>query len=199
MGPRELETGEAMKTYLDVESAIDEVLKAAGCSDAQRTDACLVLKSDFTINADKSVGYTPRGKTPADGLPIEDARILEHLKATRPHLFPAPIADDLAERAFAGRGNITARGQLIREVGQAEADKIAQRYGLRNTADTRPGKSPEGAPRAKGRDNAPSNPWSKSGFNVTKQGQIVRALGIEKAAAMARAAGSYIGATRPAD
>lgn len=41
------------------------------------------------------------------------------------------------------------------------------------------------------------NPWTQEGWNLTKQGEMVRTLGVEKAAAMAAAAGSRIGATGP--
>lgn len=42
------------------------------------------------------------------------------------------------------------------------------------------------------------NPWSKDHWNVTEQGKYVRLNGMEKANAMAAAAGSKVGATGPA-
>lgn len=44
-----------------------------------------------------------------------------------------------------------------------------------------------------------NNPWSKDHWNVTKQNQIYNADGAEKAQAMAKAANSTIGATRPSE
>ena len=41
------------------------------------------------------------------------------------------------------------------------------------------------------------NPWSASGWNMTRQGQIVREHGMARAQEMAKAAGSQVGATRP--
>lgn len=41
------------------------------------------------------------------------------------------------------------------------------------------------------------NPWSAEAWNVTKQGQLVRELGPEKAAELAARVGSKIGAVRP--
>lgn len=41
------------------------------------------------------------------------------------------------------------------------------------------------------------NPWSEEGWNVTKQGQLVRELGEEKAAQLAARVGSKLGAVRP--
>lgn len=44
-----------------------------------------------------------------------------------------------------------------------------------------------------------TNPWGPGAqWNVTRQGQLVKSLGIEKASKIAAAAGSHIGATRPA-
>ena len=40
------------------------------------------------------------------------------------------------------------------------------------------------------------NPWSVEGWNLTKQGQVVKEIGEEKAAQMAERAGSKLGATR---
>jgi hypothetical protein len=42
-----------------------------------------------------------------------------------------------------------------------------------------------------------SNPWSEKGWSVTRQGSVTKALGAAKAAELARAAGSFIGATSP--
>lgn len=43
-----------------------------------------------------------------------------------------------------------------------------------------------------------NNPWSKEGWNMTKQGQLVRQLGETKAGEIAAQAGSKIGDTKPA-
>lgn len=43
-----------------------------------------------------------------------------------------------------------------------------------------------------------TNPFSRDAWNVTEQGRLLRAIGQEKCAALARAAGVTIGATRPA-
>jgi hypothetical protein len=41
------------------------------------------------------------------------------------------------------------------------------------------------------------SPWSAEGWSITNQGEVVKRLGLEKAAAMAAQAGSKIGATHP--
>jgi chorismate mutase len=43
------------------------------------------------------------------------------------------------------------------------------------------------------------NPWSKSHWNLTEQGRVIREEGREKADALAKQAGSYVGATAPAE
>lgn len=43
-----------------------------------------------------------------------------------------------------------------------------------------------------------SNPWSAANWNVTEQGKVIKAIGLERAAQIAAAAGSKIGATKPA-
>lgn len=42
-----------------------------------------------------------------------------------------------------------------------------------------------------------NNPWSKAGWNLTKQGQYVTTNGIDKAKTLAESVGSSIGATKP--
>lgn len=44
-----------------------------------------------------------------------------------------------------------------------------------------------------------SNPWAPESWNVTEQGRVVRERGMGAAQAMAKEAGTRIGATRPKD
>lgn len=53
--------------------------------------------------------------------------------------------------------------------------------------------------RGRGGAGGGSNPWSKEGWSKTAQGQYARQYGLEKAAAMARAAGTWIGASAPGE
>jgi hypothetical protein len=45
--------------------------------------------------------------------------------------------------------------------------------------------------------NRADNPWTKEGWNVTKQGQYVRTNGEAKAKTLAESVGSHLGATSP--
>ena len=170
-----------------IEDALEKSKLLADSSAEQKTDAYLVLAPFFEVVG----GDVVHKET---GLGIDDPKVREKIEAVKPHLFPAKFERSLADRAFAD-GNITARAQLVREVGEVQATRIAKDYGLRGLGDTAKGKTPEEA-RLK-LDDKPNNPWSRSGWNVTKQGQLIKAMGTEKAAAIARAAGSRIGATRP--
>lgn len=42
-----------------------------------------------------------------------------------------------------------------------------------------------------------TNPWSADGWNLTEQGRVLRELGADKAAQMAKAAGTTVGGRRP--
>jgi len=44
-----------------------------------------------------------------------------------------------------------------------------------------------------------NNPWSKAGWNMTKQGSLVRTLGAVKAGEIAALAGCKIGDTKPVE
>jgi hypothetical protein len=54
---------------------------------------------------------------------------------------------------------------------------------------TPPGKDPK-VPHA-------NNPFSAAGWNISRQGELVKAMGIEKAAGIAAAVGAKIGDTKP--
>jgi hypothetical protein len=174
----------------EIEKAITEAFTAFGSNPAQIADAVLsIAPLTYLRNGETILAET--------GKPISHPTSEKVIRALKPHYFPSEVSEDLAARAFSGRGNLTVRGELIRQVGRARADEIAQEWGLRDVADTKPGFKPRngdgGKQPAKDRD----NPWTADRWNVTRQGAIVKAMGVEKAAGIARAAGSFIGATRP--
>jgi hypothetical protein len=104
------------------------------------------------------------------GPPISDPASVAWLKSQQ-HLMPRPHDTPLAKRAFV-ENNITARGQLLKEVGKTEADRIAKHYGLRGLDDPRRGKAPaadtNGEKKKNGHDGR-ANPWSREGWSVTEQ------------------------------
>lgn len=128
---------------------------------------------------------------------------LDKQRETRKHLFVDLTVVDLESRAFGehGKPNVSARGQLVRSLGEIAALARAKEWGLRDLNDyrtrgTRPGNA-NADNKKPGRKSAGSNPWSREGWNITKQGALYRA-NPKAAAEIAAAAGSFIGATRPA-
>ncbi len=181
-----------------VETAIDELFKTPLAdgrtpTDAQRADAVIVLARDCRMDGDKVVLVTT-------GEALNSDASKEWIKTNKPHLLPTKYETPLADRAFA-ENNLTARGQLVKEVGKDEADKIAQSYGLKSSTDARRGTAPARADDGKNKtDNATkhkSNPFWRGNWNISTQGKLLRAVGPEKCAAIAKAVGSRIGATKP--
>jgi hypothetical protein len=106
---------------------------------------------------------------------------------------------DLIAKAKAG--HMTARSILFREL-HAGKPKGTENETRKKLDQILAGETPKGDDnrnRDAGGKFAPTanNPWSAANWNVTEQGRLVKALGKDKAAGIARAAGSHIGATRP--
>ena len=105
----------------------------------------------------------------------------------------------MADRAFAD-GNMTARTELLKQVGFEEATKLAQSYGLKTIHDTARGKSPVAADKANGKGDGAehkNNPFHKSNWNISRQGALLRAVGPEKCAAIAASVGARVGDVKP--
>ena len=119
---------------IDIPTGIDDFLKAEGSTDAQRADAIAVLTKQCEM-----VGDVVTLKATGEALDTEASRAW--LQTNKPHLLPPIYERPLAERAFVD-GNGMARNALVKQVGKAEADKIAQRYGLKSAHDTRRGTAP---------------------------------------------------------
>ncbi len=120
---------------------------------------------------------------------------LAEQREKRPHCFVGNEQVNLESAAFGG-GNMTARARLIKQIGLADADARAREWGLKSIHDTktlgeRPGGDANKQEKPKG-----DNPWSAENWNVTAQGRVAKA-DFALATRLAKAAGSYIGATRP--
>jgi len=181
---------------IDVDTGLDDFFKSQGSSDAQRADAIAVLKEKCGFVGGVVVLL-------ATGEAIDTDKSREWIEANKPHLLPAKFETSLADQAFIGAGNKTAAANLIKQVGMVEATKIAESYGKRTPWDTRPGKAParDDEPTKKNgnghdKDRA-TNPFSREGWNVSKHGALLRAIGVEKCAAIARSVGARLGDVRP--
>jgi hypothetical protein len=129
--------------------------------------------------------------------------ILEY-RETRPHCFADRDLDgeQLEQQQIDDAmlnptpGKVTV---LAKMVGPRVFEKIVKDYGFdvaRMKAGTRPEYAADGKTVVPRKADA-KNPWSAAGWNITAQGSIIKSLGPEKAASIARAAGCQIGATRP--
>jgi hypothetical protein len=133
-----------------------------------------------------------------DNLPLDQglARIIEKRPLWQP-TGPDPRA--VAQQELEGAalaGNVSAHGRLLRTLGAEKYQQWCKDHAAK------PGKVADEAAAAAALANADDktkdNPWLAEKWNVTKQAQIVRALGVEAAQRIAKAAGSYIGSTKPA-
>jgi hypothetical protein len=126
--------------------------------------------------------------------------IAEKTKTTTTTTDPAML--ELETLAFV-HGNITSRGALVKQLGEAGATERAKAWGLRNLMDSKTrGVRPEitkieAAKAGNKADNKPdSNPFLAANWNATAQSRLYR-LDPGLCASMAEKAGVKIGATKP--
>jgi hypothetical protein len=180
------------------DAAITAALKALGSNDSQVADAVLVLGSRVT---EKSGQFFYNDKSSHD-IPLDNLSAFKRTMADeKPHLLPRAFESSLADRAFID-GNMTARGELIKQVGELEATRIAKTYGLTGVGDTR---RAHAAQTDDAKRDSGKNPWAFSPQNtdergrynasaLTRQAALVKA-NLTGAAEIAAAVGSKIGDT----
>jgi hypothetical protein len=95
--------------------------------------------------------------------------------------------------AAAKAGNLTAKSKLFVSIGKDQKRLDLLLAGASGEADAQ-GTKDEPAPKLNGR----SNPWSKASWNVSAQGKLIREIGLQAASSIAKSAGSFVGATKPA-
>lgn len=128
----------------------------------------------------------------------------ENPKLWEPTEAAKPDHSELMQAAFAGnggKGSPDARGKLVLAIGEDAAHDAARTYGLKSLHDYISKGAAPVADDGKGDKSVKpkaDNPWSAAGWNVTRQGALIKSIGPEKAAGIAKAAGSFIGATKPA-
>src|SRR6185437_793656 len=88
-----------------------------------------------------------------------------------------------AVAAFGPARTLKAQADYCRKYGEAKAREVAAEFGT--TLGGRPGKVPEHYAKPKQEaaklPGGESNPWSADGWNVTKQGQLIKVMGAAKA------------------
>jgi hypothetical protein len=116
-------------------------------------------------------------------------------------LFPKAAADagpdlDPALVASALAGNRTAYSRLFVACGRDKAvldAALTAKKGDKPDADSGADTLPDKAQKYAGAN----NPWSAAGWSITRQGQLVKQLGLAAATSIAASASSFIGATKP--
>ena len=125
------------------------------------------------------------------------------------HFWPEPepgegIDPALIEAACGAKPTLAARAALRKAAGPEHYAKILAAWGVSDKTLARdgklaPGKNPkvsnEKSPDAKPRDHS-NNPFHKSQWNISKQGALVKSLGLAKTNAIAKSVGSHVGATK---
>ena len=182
----------------------DEAIRAAfaafGSNEIQSADAVTVLGSRVTEKGG-AFFYNDAG---SHDVAIDNLSAFKTtMQKEKPHLLPPQYESSLADRAFLD-GNLAARAQLIREVGEVAAHKIALSYGLSGIGDTRRARAAQTDEVKRGGAN---NPWSDSPQNCDARGRYTaNAMGRQAAlvkanetgaAEIAAAVGSKIGDTMP--
>jgi len=181
------------------DEAILSALRACGSDEKQIADALIVLGSHVTEKAGKFFyNDADSHDVPLDNLTAFKATMTKE----KPHLLPRQFESSLADRAFRD-GSLRARQELILQIGELEAGRIAKQYGLNGVGDTRRTRAAETDEVKRGGDS--KNPWSHTPQNtdqrgrytanaLTRQAALVKAN--EKGAAeIAAAVGSKIGDT----
>jgi hypothetical protein len=192
---------EALDKVLAAHDRIDRVhkfWKSLGATDEQAATTAAAHADKFVWNG---ATLEFQGKPVAD----PDSGVREwftdnHLDFLLPPKGAADKPDvDPQLLASARAGNMTAKSRLVRQLGSlAAVDAVLadkSNTGADDTARDEKGRFVGATPQEK--EAAANNPWGPN-WNATRQGQIVRSLGVEAAQRIAKAANSYIGAVRPA-
>jgi hypothetical protein len=187
-----------IKSYL-----IETAPKAYGCTPQQANDLAELHFNEFRVSDDGKIIHS---KT---GLYADHPHVLEFFQKNAPHLVAQRPADvSMSDRAWL-EGDLTARGILVKRMGAAAAEAEAKRYGLSSLTDMRTkGARPKDVEPPK-KTAKTVNPWANDPANVipttgkfspdaiTRQAALIKSIGAGKAAEIAAAAKSKIGATAP--
>ena len=172
-------TGESMEAYIEKYEQQRPHVLMHGATDMD--DAALRLTA-FLGDAGK------RSLTDLGKLQKHLGGDVEALKAAGAE-FGIDNVFDLTQRGQMPSGGITK--VIDAKKASDEADELeARAASLRKAADL-------AAPKKQNLSDRASNPWSQAGWNISKQGSLVRAVGAEKAARIAASVGCILGSTKP--
>jgi hypothetical protein len=193
--------------WLNPVEELERYARASGPILQSALDELLNVHSKYFRQVGPNLVHVAEGNVPM-------ADWVANLRKTRPHMYAdwnPDITEDQIRQEIIDDATLRPSpknvGRLFKEFGELRAKAILEQAGT-DWVRMKPGNKVtlDDKGNAKGSDPTPeqksladrrANPWSAEGWNITKQGQVLKSLGPEKAAAIARAANSYIGATRP--
>ncbi len=164
--------------------------QSLGCSYEQAKVFADSQRDKFRWNG-AVLSWGATGRPAADEVEAVKAHMRENkldflLPAEKPQ---DQINADPAQIEAALAGNLTAKGKLLRDTFKGDLTAL-------ETALTQRREKIKGANGADNPDHS-TNPFSAKGWSISKQGQIVKAMGEAKAAQVAAAVGCTLGSTRP--
>jgi len=162
------------------DEAILSALRACGSDDKQLADAVLVLG----IRVTEKGGKFFYNDASSHDVPLDNVTAFKAtMTKEKPHLLPRAYSSSTADRAFID-GNLRARGELIGELGELEANRLAKTYGLTGIGDTRRARTAQTDDVKRGGESR--NPWADSPQNTDERGRYTAAA-IGRQAALVRA------------
>jgi hypothetical protein len=133
---------------------------------------------------------------------------LTRVKPETPHRYPPPEPGDgidaaLIEAACGSKPTLAARAALLAACGPALNEKSLSAWGCSERTLT-PGTNPKAAhtsaadqvAKDQRRKDHSSNPFHRSGWNISAQGKLVASIGLVKANEIAASVGSRVGMTK---
>jgi hypothetical protein len=173
-----------------------ELLRSYGADERQADVGSKALADKFEWTG-AVLNFLPTGKIAAD-----DPECKATLQKDFSFLLPPPnqeskkVEVDPALLASAKGGNMTSYSKIVRQHGKENADLLLADKPVADDTGAAEAAAAAKAAKAKAAEHS-KNPWHSTAWNLSGQGRILRALGPVKAAELASAVGSHIGATRP--
>jgi hypothetical protein len=173
-----------------------EFAQALGCSYPQAQAFTALHKDKFKWNG-AVLSWGATGRPAAD-----EVETVKKFMVENDYKFLLPDADPLKDTTIkadpamiqsALDGNITAKGKLLRDTfhGDMAALETALTARREKAAANKAGRTEKDVAEHR------NNPFSAAGWNVSRQGQLVKAMGEKKAADIAAAVGCTLGSTKP--
>lgn len=162
----------------------------------------VVIDEEFSRRPQRQPKVSEKGqlhRMDRDGNAI-DMEPVEYYLEKHGDILPAPEKTDVnaaaIDAAMLSVDNLSAQAQLVRAWGPDRASELLNLVGGKLGQKMPKPDAKDAAVRIAGAPSPETNPWRRASWNITKQGSIVKALGEDKARAIA---GAAWGKTKPVD